>query len=312
MSPSSTGSDSGSTPWFRRWFGEEYLDLYPHRDEAEAERAVHLLLDHAQLHESAPLLDLACGAGRHLRCFTREGVRTMGLDLSETLLEHARATGYQGPLVQADMRSLPFAAGAFGAVTSYFTSFGYFRSDEDDDRVLSEIARILRPDGYLLLDFLNAERVRKTLRARDEEVVDGRRVVQERRLVNGGAAVEKRIRIEGGTNRASDVFHERVRLYSPEDLEALLSRRGFLPLTWFGDYAGGPPQAMSPRTIVLARAAVRPSDDRRTKSESNDRRSGSRSKDRRSDPGPGTAPNRSSHDPVSPPSSEPQASRDST
>ena len=30
-------------PWFRDWFGREYLALYPHRDRAEARRAVALL-----------------------------------------------------------------------------------------------------------------------------------------------------------------------------------------------------------------------------------------------------------------------------
>ena len=32
------------TEWFEEWFGEDYLQLYPHRDEAEAERAVGLIL----------------------------------------------------------------------------------------------------------------------------------------------------------------------------------------------------------------------------------------------------------------------------
>ncbi len=31
------------TEWFEQWFGEEYLRLYPHRDEADAERAVALI-----------------------------------------------------------------------------------------------------------------------------------------------------------------------------------------------------------------------------------------------------------------------------
>ena len=31
------------TPWFRDWFGNEYLALYPHRDRAEARQAVELL-----------------------------------------------------------------------------------------------------------------------------------------------------------------------------------------------------------------------------------------------------------------------------
>ena len=33
------------TEWFEEWFGEEYLQLYPHRDAAEAERAVALILE---------------------------------------------------------------------------------------------------------------------------------------------------------------------------------------------------------------------------------------------------------------------------
>ena len=33
------------TEWFEEWFGEEYLQLYPHRDDAEAERAVALIVE---------------------------------------------------------------------------------------------------------------------------------------------------------------------------------------------------------------------------------------------------------------------------
>jgi hypothetical protein len=29
--------------WFEEWFGEEYLRLYPHRDDRDAERAVSLI-----------------------------------------------------------------------------------------------------------------------------------------------------------------------------------------------------------------------------------------------------------------------------
>ena len=33
------------TEWFEEWFGEEYLQLYPHRDFAEAEQAVGVILE---------------------------------------------------------------------------------------------------------------------------------------------------------------------------------------------------------------------------------------------------------------------------
>ena len=53
------------TEWFEEWFGEEYLQLYPHRDAAEAERAVALILDRVGFAPGWRVLDVACGAGRH-------------------------------------------------------------------------------------------------------------------------------------------------------------------------------------------------------------------------------------------------------
>lgn len=243
-------------PWYRRWFGEAYLEAYPHRDEAEADDAVDLLLREIALGPGARLLDLACGEGRHMRSLGRRGLRPVGLDLSSSLLRRARDREPEAPLVRADMRDLPFRPGTFGVVTSFFTSFGYFSSDEDDRRVLVEIRRVLEPGGHLFLDFLNAPKVRETLSPRDEDELNGKRIVQERRLVEGGRAVEKTIRIDGTGTGEPEVFHERVRLYSPEELAGLLTRHGLEPERWFGDYEGGALGPAAPRAIVLATASA--------------------------------------------------------
>ena len=56
----------GRMTWWESWFGEEYLELYPHRDLASARREVAFAL--ARLDpEPMPLLDLCCGSGRHSR-----------------------------------------------------------------------------------------------------------------------------------------------------------------------------------------------------------------------------------------------------
>jgi SAM-dependent methyltransferase len=243
------------SPWYRRWFGEVYLELYPHRDSAEAAQAVDLLMSETRLHSRDFILDLACGAGRHLFHMEERGLRPVGLDLSYPLLLRARALGPSTTLVRADMRELPFRNEWFGAVASFFTSFGYFPSDRGDRSVLLEVRRVLRIGGCLLLDFLNAEQVRRTMSPRDEREIGARRVVQERRLVNDGRSVEKTIRIEGAGRDVEEVFHERVRLYSPEELGTLLAGCGLAPERWFGDYGGGPLTPTAPRAIVLARAS---------------------------------------------------------
>ena len=240
-------------PWYRSWFGEEYLRLYPHRDLDEAREAVELLAQWAGPAPGARVLDLACGAGRHLGFLREKGWVAVGLDLSLPLLREAWGATGDGFLVRGDMRHLPFGPGSFQVVASFFTSFGYFEKEEEDREVLGEIGRVLAPGGHVLLDFLNAERVRGTLVPRDEEEVEGERVIQERTLQHGGRLVEKRIEIHRGTGGPPRVFRERVRLYDPPELETLLAERGLTVVKRFGDYRGTPFSEGSPRLILLAR-----------------------------------------------------------
>jgi SAM-dependent methyltransferase len=248
------GIGPGEGSWYRRWFGEEYMELYPHRDREEAREAVALFLEHADVGEGDPVLDLACGAGRHLEGLLEEGLDAVGLDLSLPLLRRASGRQPAMRLIRGDMRSLPFRSATFAAVSSFFTSFGYFESEADDRMVLREVRRVLRQGGHLLLDFLNARAVQRNLTPRDERTVGEWRVVQERRLVRGGRVVEKRIRIEDGAEGEPREFLERVRLYMPRELESLLAREGLTPVERFGDYEGGPVSPASPRVILLAEA----------------------------------------------------------
>lgn len=244
------------TPWYRSWFGEEYLSLYPHRDHEEAQRAVDLLVELLELPSGARVLDLACGAGRHLKALVDHELTAIGLDLSLPLLQRAGARVPGAPLVRGDMRSLPFVAGSFDAATSFFTSFGYFESDEEDRQVLRELRRILRPGGRVLLDFLNSDAVAEDLTPRDVREVEGRRVIQERRLVDGGRMVEKRIHLAAGPgDETGQEFVERVRLYTPSELEDLMYDAGLVPESRMGSYSGDPFDRDSPRVIVVAAAS---------------------------------------------------------
>ncbi len=248
-------ADARPTGWFRDWFGGEYLALYPHRDEAEARRAVALLRRATGLGPGARVLDVGCGAGRHLAELGRVGCRATGLDLSERMLAAARERAPEARLARGDMRALPFAAAAFDVATSYFTSFGYFADERDDRRVLAEIRRVVEPGGFFLLDFMNADRVVANLRTLDRRTVSGREVVQERRVVEGGRVVEKAITIGARAGEPERRFVERVRLYRPEELDAMMERAGLEPDRRYGAYDPAPFAPASPRYIVVARVA---------------------------------------------------------
>ena len=237
--------------WFRDWFGEEYLALYPHRDEREAREAVDLFRDVVPPVPPSRILDLACGAGRHLRELRDAGFAAIGLDLSMPLLRSARSSGEADPLVRGDMRELPFGDAAFDGLTSFFTSFGYFADPEDDRRVLLEMERVLAQRGAFMLDFMNAARVRKELVSKDCRELDGKQIVQTREIADG--VVVKRIRIESPEEGKVRRFEERVRLYTCDELVSLLAGVGLLTRHQFGDYRGAPFAEGSPRLILAGR-----------------------------------------------------------
>ena len=235
------------TEWFEEWFGEEYLRLYPHRDDRDAESVVALIRRHAEVH-GRRTLDLACGPGRHARHLLDAGASVVGFDLSPALLARARhAVGPPLRLVRGDMRALPFAPGSFGVVVNLFTSFGYFTDDDEHRRVFREIARVLAPGGAFVIDYFNANHVRTTLVPHEEHEIGERRVATERRISVDGRFVIKEIRMmdEGRS------FLERVRLFTPEELQAMLGEAGLTVRKRFGDYDGGPIANGSPRAILL-------------------------------------------------------------
>jgi len=235
------------TEWFEQWFGEEYLRLYPHRDDHDAQAAVALIDRFAPL-AGRLVLDLACGPGRHAAQLAARGARSIGLDLSLPLLSLARARTHASvPLVRADMRYLPFRRQAFDVIVNLFTSFGYFADDAQHAAVIADARTLLRPGGTFVLDYLNATAVRDTLVPHEERTVGSQHVIIERRISNDGRHVLKEMHLPN----AGRAFLERVRLFSPEDLAGLLEAAGMTIRHRFGDYHGEPAGPAAPRLILI-------------------------------------------------------------
>lgn len=235
-------------PWYDAAFGPLYLELYGHRDAAE----VHALLGVMNtLHPlPGPFLDIACGWGRLTRELS-QGALAVGIDRSRALLDRARGHAAGAHFAEGDMRVLPFAPGAFGSALSLFTSFGYFETAEEDQQVLQEARRVLREDGWFVLDFLNAEVVASKLVPRSARELRGR-LVEERRWIDpSGPYLRKEVTISGETPFR---FEERVRLYSEAALAGMLERNGLRPIERYGTYDGSAfvPHE-SPRLIFVCR-----------------------------------------------------------
>jgi arsenite methyltransferase len=104
--------------------------------------------------------DIGCGLGTTVaHLVRRHGLDATGADSSEELLEAARRSAPWLSLVHARGDALPCASGALDAVLAE-CSWSAMSSGDDagagPDRVLAELARVVRPGGWLMLADLYA------------------------------------------------------------------------------------------------------------------------------------------------------------
>ncbi len=245
--------------WYKQWFGEDYLKVYPHRNEAEARAHIDFVERRLPIKPPQHVLDLGCGSGRHAHELARRGYEVTCLDLSAELLRLARtrlgATHGNPRFVRADMRFIPFPA-VFDAVLSFFTTFGYFQREEENLQTLIAIREVLRPDGRFLLDYVNKAHVLHHLVPRDVRRDSGVEIVQERTYNRAAERIEKRIVLkENGRVRE---YRESVRLYTPAEMRELVDRAELLVEQTFGDFDGSAFSADSPRLILIGRRPSTP------------------------------------------------------
>ena len=241
----SKGSDLAE--WFEGWFDEDYAQLYAHRDAEEARVAVGRALRVAPELAEGPVLDLACGSGRHLEIMRQANPLAFGIDLSKPLL--AMAPGDLRPwLLRGDMRRLPVKEGTLHGICLWFTPFGYF-SDAENRALMLRLGALLMPNGVLIMDYLNADLVARTL-IPENTIEHGGIRAQSRRTLEGERLVKRMVLTRLDTGEVRDVT-ESVRLYDPTELQDMAVRAGLRLRRVLGTYAGEALTEESPRWIGI-------------------------------------------------------------
>lgn len=230
--------------WYQEWFGEEYLELYSYRDEDEARRQVAFFQQQCGAID-APVLDLACGMGRHMQELQVLGYHAVGCDLSFTLLRTGMREYGPMPVARADMRALPFCDAVFGGLVNFFTSFGYFATEEENRQVVTEMARVLRTGACFLFDYLNVDRELQKLVQRETRETPMGTVRIERWFDPSDRSFNKRITI--GEKR----YLERVRGYDLAEISAMFAACNLSIRSAFGNFDGSKFDPSSARLILV-------------------------------------------------------------
>lgn len=218
--------------WFISWFDSPYYHiLYKERNFREAQVFMDNLTHYLNLPEKAKVLDLACGKGRHSIYLNQLGFDVLGVDLSENSIAIAKNNENDTLHFKVhDMRH-PFRE-KFDAIFNLFTSFGYFKDEDDNLKTLTAIKESLSEYGFGVIDFMNATNVIANLVADEVKSVDGIDFHIKRHLVDGYICKEIDFEDKG------EKFHftEKVRAFTLADFQQLMDEAGIYLLDIFGDY----------------------------------------------------------------------------
>ena len=97
-------------------------------------------------------LDLGCGEGHNTRLLAGRGARVAALDVAESFITAAAEIPHRGiRYLLGDGALLPFRAASFDAVTAFMSLMDV----ADPERTLHEMARVLRPGGFVQFSVLH-------------------------------------------------------------------------------------------------------------------------------------------------------------
>jgi len=238
--------------WHESFFGEDWLRIALSIPDERADQQTDFVVEALDLRPGARVLDLACGHGRHSARLARRGFAVTGLDVSASSLALARETEPSAEYVEGDMRELPLEDGSFDAVINLFTAFGYFEDEEDDQRVLHEIVRVLRPGGSFLIDTINPPGLFGRFRGRHwDRLDDGTLILEEHEydVATGRTKTDWTLIFADGERR--ELRHS-VRAYTAPELTRLLSAAGLELTSSWGDFDGNDLGRESRRLILRA------------------------------------------------------------
>jgi len=128
------------------WSDESIVGAYVSRFGPITDEAGRVLADRVAK-PGQSVLDLCCGQGNLTAVISSSGAAVTGLDFSPTMLAIAAGTAPDADLHEGDATAMPFADESFDAVVC---NFGMMHIP-DQPKALSEIRRVLRPDGRFLM-----------------------------------------------------------------------------------------------------------------------------------------------------------------
>lgn len=126
-------------------FGEKYQERRYYNDYVE----IPNMLKTVKNIKGKRLLDIGCGAGVHIKAYSKKGAKCSGIDISETMIEMAKKNNPKVEFKVGTVTKLPYKSNSFDVVTCSLI-LDYIA---DLNLAYKEINRILKKGGILYYSY---------------------------------------------------------------------------------------------------------------------------------------------------------------
>ena len=215
------------------------------------------------------VLELACGTGRLTIPIAQSGVQITGLDLSPSMLEHARSkakqAGVEISFLEGDCRAFNLRR-KFAFIFMAFNSMQHLHDHASLTNLFSNVRKHLAPTGRFVFDVFNpkiailARTPEERRPEREYEDPEGKgTIVLEQTMHYDDASQVSRIKwyfSRRGPNGLEPDFRVEdlhMRCFFPQELDLLVRSQGFEIIEKFGNFEGKLFASGDPKQIVICR-----------------------------------------------------------
>jgi len=199
-----------------------YRSLAPYYDKVYAGKAYfkesRFVRDLLQSQGAKTVLDVGCGTGNHIQRLKRYGFDCFGTDINYEMLAVAQPK-VRVPLVQADMKALPFR-GEFDAVICMYATFNHNTTYEDARTTLNCFRDQIDTGGVVLIDLHNPSDSGIRLDKRGDVERDVSWEFNEKTRIE-----RSRVKFRVGDQTIED--EHTMRIYTIEEMREMLNDCGF-------------------------------------------------------------------------------------
>jgi SAM-dependent methyltransferase len=217
-------------------------------------------------------LELACGTGRLTIPIAQGGVEIVGLDLSASMLAHARtkakAAGVDIELVEGDCCSFDLGR-KFGLIFMAFNSLQHLHDYASQAALFANVRKYLAEDGRFIFDVFNprmgflARRSEERWPEREYEDPDGKgTIVLEHTMRYDDAEQVNHVtwyfsrRVARGLERDFRVEQLHMRCFFPKELDLLVRSQGFEIVEKFGNFERKAFGSGDPKQVMVCRIPI--------------------------------------------------------